>query len=216
MKTVLVTGGTTRLGKAISDALRSKGWQVFTSSHRADAGADFVADLSEPLGPARLYAAVSARLGGQPPVALVNNAALFDGPAEKLTALNLDAPKKLTTLMACREEGMGSVVNVLDCRVLGPAGDADPAREAYTETKRALLAFTRSAAALFSLTTRVNAIAPGPVMTPVGVHEAAGATPLGRPTPAAVAAAVAFLLEAEFTTGCVLPVDGGQSIVADA
>ena len=77
MKTVLVTGGVARLGLAISARLREEGWRVLTSSHRPDAGADLVADLSDPMGAARLYAAACAALGGNPPDALVNNAALF-------------------------------------------------------------------------------------------------------------------------------------------
>ena len=64
MKTVLVTGGTIRLGRAIAERLRADGWRVITSSHRADAGADIVADLSEPMGAAKLYAAALQMLGG--------------------------------------------------------------------------------------------------------------------------------------------------------
>lgn len=214
MRTVLVTGGTTRLGRAIADHLRADGWQVFTSSHRPEAGADFLADFTDPAGAVRLYAAVQRRLGGRPPAALVNNAALFAGPAAALEAVNVAAPTKLTTLMACREEGIGSVVNILDCRVLGAGTDAPD--ETYARTKRDLLAFTRSAAALFAMTLRVNAVAPGPVLAPVAVHERAGETPLGRPSPEEVAAAVSFLLGARATSGCVIPVDGGQSLAASA
>ena len=54
--TAVVTGGTTRIGLAVAGRLRAGGWQVLTSSHRTDAGADIVADLSEPAGAARLYA----------------------------------------------------------------------------------------------------------------------------------------------------------------
>lgn len=211
MKTVLVTGGTTRLGAAIAEKLRADGWRVLTSSHRADAGADFTADLSEPGGAVKLYAAVSAALDGQPPDALVNNAALFTGEDAALVTLNFEAPKKLTTLMACREDGTGSVVNILDCRVLREEGET-PTDDVYTRTKRDLLAWTRTAAPMFAMTLRLNAVAPGPVLAPVDVHEPAGDTPLGRPTPAAVADAVAFLLRADATSGCVIPVDGGQSL----
>ena len=63
-RTVLVTGGTTRIGKAIADALRAAGWRVITSSHRADSGADIVADLAEPLGAAKLYSACLSLLDG--------------------------------------------------------------------------------------------------------------------------------------------------------
>ena len=209
MKTVLVTGGVSRLGLAIAARLRADGWRVVASSHRPDSGADVVADLSDPLGAAKLYAAACAVLGGRAPDALVNNAALFVGDEPVLEAVNLEAPKKLTTLMACREEGRGSVVNILDCRVLGEAASVEGA---YSRTKRELLDYTRKAAAMFADTLRVNAVAPGPVMPPVGASEKADDTPLGRPTPEDVAEAVAFLLGAERTSGCVVPVDGGQSL----
>ena len=78
--------------------------------------------------------------------------------------------------------------------------------------KRALYGFTVKAAAMFADTLRVNAVAPGPVLAPEGVREKAGDTPLGRPTVEAVAEAVAFLLDAESTTGCTIPVDGGQHL----
>ena len=208
-RTVLVTGGTTRIGKAIADALRAAGWRVITSSHRADSGADIVADLASPLGAAKLYSACLRMLGGNPPDALVNNAALFVGDDTTLEAVNLDSPRKLTMLMAGRETGRGAVVNILDCRVLGEAASVEGA---YSRTKRELLDYTRKAAAMFADTLRVNAVAPGPVMPPVGASEKAGDTPLGRPTPEDVAEAVAFLLGAERTSGCVVPVDGGQSL----
>ena len=128
-RTVLVTGGTKRIGKAISDALRADGWRVITSSHRADAGADIVADLAEPLGAAKLYSACLSLLDGNPPDAIVNNAALFVGDAAALEAVNFEAPRKLTTLMAGRETGRGAVVNILDCRVLGGVEPRDADRK---------------------------------------------------------------------------------------
>ena len=208
MRSVLVTGGTTRIGLAIAERLRADGWRVIASSHRADSGADIVADLSEPLGAAKLYAACLRLLGGNPPDALVNNAALFAGDDAALEAVNLVAPQKLTMLMAGRETGRGAVVNILDCRVLGGAE-----REgAYFRTKRALLDYTMKSAAMFAETLCVNAVAPGPVLAPTDVHEKAGETPFGRPAPEDVASAVSFLLSARATGGCVVPVDGGQSL----
>ena len=140
-RTVLVTGGTTRIGKAIADALRTAGWRVITSSHRADSGADIVADLASPLGAAKLYSECLRMLGGNPPDALVNNAALFVGDDATLEAVNLDSPRKLTTLMAGRETGRGAVVNILDCRVLG---GGEP-RDAYERASRAMHTKGRSA-----------------------------------------------------------------------
>lgn len=208
MRSVLVTGGTTRLGLAIAERLRADGWRVIASSHRADSGADIVADLSEPLGAAKLYSACLRLLGGNPPDALVNNAALFAGDDAALEAVNLVAPQKLTMLMAGREMGRGAVVNILDCRVIGGA----EGEGAYFRTKRALLDYTMKSAAMFAETLCVNAVAPGPVLAPTEVHEKAGETPFGRPAPEDVASAVSFLLSARATGGCVVPVDGGQSL----
>ena len=221
MKSVLVTGGTVRLGKAIAARLRAEGWQVITSSHRADAGADIIADLAEPMGAAKLYAAALKLLGGNPPDALVNNAALFTGDAAALAAVNLEAPKKLTMLMAGRETGLGAVVNILDSVILGSLGSMGSvpkvpkdSKRPYLSAKRELAAFTRSAAATFAATLRVNAVAPGPVLAPTGVHVKAGETLLDhRPTSDDVAAAVSYLLSAESVTGAIIPVDAGQHLL---
>jgi len=212
MKSVLVTGGTVRIGAAISEHLASLGWRVVTTSHREGAGADIVADFADPSGAVKCYSAALAILGGVPPDAIVNNAALFTGDAAALEAVNLEAPKKLTMLFAGREApGRGAVVNILDSRVLCGRGDAD---NPYEATKRQLLEYTKKSAMMFAETIRVNAVAPGPVLAPTDVHEAAGETLLGRrPAAIDVAKAVAFLLEAESTTGCVISVDSGQSLL---
>ena len=214
-RTVLITGGTTRIGLAIAERLRSAGWRVLTSSHRPDSGADFVADLSEPMGAARLFVAVLNALGGEPPDALVNNAALFTGDDAAVEVVGLVAPQKLTVMMAGRETGRGAVVNILDAAVLttSSASVATSASPCYVAAKRALLDYTMKSAVMFSGTLRVNAVAPGPVFAPAGVHEKAGETLLGRPRPEDVAKAVEFLLDADSTTGAVVPVDAGQHLI---
>lgn len=208
--TVLVTGGVRRLGRSIADALRADGWNVLVSSHRDVDGADIRADLSLPEGPARLYAealAVAPDL-----CAIVNNAALFRGDDATMEALNLIAPRKLTKLLAGREgAGLCSVVNILDSKVLGPASDHDTP---YERTKRGLLADTRRFAAMFAQSLRVNAVAPGPILPPDGIHEPSGEMLLdARPTPQDVADAVSYLLSAKSVTGTVIPVDSGQHLV---
>ena len=214
MKSVLITGGTVRLGKAIAERLRADGWRVITSSHRADAGADIVANLAEPMGAAKLYAAALQMLGGTPPDALVNNAALFVGDEEAVRAVGLDAPKKLTMMMAGREAGVGAVVNLLDAAALDGSRGQSAASDGYRDAKRELRAFTLSSAMMFAATLRVNGVAPGPVLAPTEVHEKAGETLLDRrPTPEDVAAAVAYLLGAESVTGAIIPVDAGQHLI---
>ncbi len=224
--TVLVTGGARRLGKAIADALRARGWNVIAAS-RTSPDPAFAVDLAEPDGPTRLFAAACAAAPDL--CAVVNNAGLFSHDVElppdveaRLRAVNVDAPRALTDLLAAH--GGGAVVNILDCRVIGrdkrdppdsdkrdpPVGDTP-----YLRTKRELLDATRADALRLAGRVRVNAVAPGPVLPPETCHERAGATPLGRhPTPSEVADAVAYLLSAESTTGTVIPVDGGQSLLA--
>lgn len=214
MKSVVVTGGTVRIGKAIAERLRADGWCVITASHRADSGSDIVVDLSEPTGAARLYSAAMERLGGIPPDALVNNAALFVGDPDAMRILNFETPKKLTMLMAGREDGVGSVVNMLDTAALGGDWSQSNASDGYLELKRELLNYTIRSAVTFAATLRVNGVAPGPVLAPTDVHESAGEMLLDhRPTVADVAAAVSFLLSAPSTTGCIIPVDAGQHLL---
>lgn len=208
--TVLVTGGTRRIGKAIADTLRNAGWNVLTSSHSEGSGADFVQDLSDRSGAVKLY---SAALAAAPDdfCAIVNNAALFRGDPTVLEAVNLTAPRKLTMLLAGREGVKCSVVNILDSKLLGPSLPED---SVYAKTKRELHSDTRKYAALFAETLRVNAVAPGPVLPPDGVHEPAGETLLSRrPAPEDVASAVLYLLEARSVTGTVIPVDSGQHLL---
>ena len=213
--TVLVTGGARRLGKAIADALRARGWNVIAAS-RTSPDTTFAIDLAEPGGPARLFAA--ARAAAPDLCAVVNNAAVFSHDAElspdeevRLRAVNVDAPRALTDLLAAH--GGGVVVNIVDCRALGQVARGNTP---YLRTKRELLEATRADALRLAGRVRVNAVAPGPVLPPEACHERAGATPLGRhPTPQEVADAVVYLLSAESTTGAVIPVDGGQSLLAE-
>lgn len=208
MKSVLVTGGTVRLGLAIAEHLRDCGYKVITTSSRGESAADIVVDFRDPMGAAKCYAAALELLGGNPPDAVVNNAALFTGADSDIEAVNLTAPKKLTMLMSGRETaGRGCVVNILDATQGAGSGRSGK----YGECKRELRTYTRTAAVMFSETLRVNAVSPGPIaeLAPVGVHEKAEECPLGRPQSVDIAKAVAFLIENESVTGVDIPVDGG-------
>lgn len=206
MRSVLVTGGTIRIGKAIAECLRLRGWQVVTSSHRADSGADLIADLSDPDAVGLLFERARERAGGVLD-AVVNNAALFTGDGRTLFAVNLEAPRRLTCMLSNDAAFGASVVNLVDLKT-----DEDD----YGKSKRALIAWTRESALRFAPRLRVNAVAPGPVLAPVGVHVPAGAILAERrPGPDDVAGAVAYLLEARSVTGVVLPVDGGQHLLLD-
>ena len=94
----------------------------------------------------------------------------------------------------------------------------------YSATKGAIVAFTRSlAVALVQRGIRVNAVAPGPIWTPLipatfaeeHVSEFGGNTPMGRPgQPDEVAPAYVFLAsnDSSYMTGQTLHIDGGRYV----
>ena len=92
---------------------------------------------------------------------------------------------------------------------------------AYSATKGAVIALTKALAKeLGPSGIRVNCVAPGVILTdmcasvdPEVLSEMAEETPVGRNgTPEDVAKAFAYLADAEFVTGQVLPVNGGYVI----
>lgn len=213
-KTVLVTGGTVRLGKCIADCLRETGWRVLTTSHRPDAGADICVDFGEDGAAGNAADALNELLDGEPLDALVNNAAVYDADfgrsenADRCSRINNSAPFDLA-LAVMEKSVKGCVVNILDANVMGM--ETIGTDDIYASTKRHLQINTFSLAEKLAPNVRVNAVAPGCVFPPVGKHEKAAQrlssnAPQGRD----VARAVAFLLENESVNGVVLPVDGGQ------
>ncbi len=223
---VLVTGGARRIGLAICDELAARGWRVL--AHSRDPGNPLAADFARSdAGVERLFAAaihVSPDL-----CAVVNNAALFSIEAElpqheadALHAVNVAAPVRLTELLAehlARRKTCGCVVNMLDTRILKHLRGAEGrAISPYAASKLALARATLSMARRFAPAMRVNGVAPGPVLAPADKTntEKGGSMLLPRrPSPRDVASAVAFLLEAEATTGQILAVDSGQDLLAD-
>ena len=214
-KSALVTGGSRRLGAAICRELAARGAAVAVHYRRSEAEAiamnrvlkhgvfSLRGDLANPQEREWVFREAAEWLGRVD--ILVNNAALFarDGeidPAE-LRAVNVEAPLDLAARVAAQPGG-GCVIQVLDARIARP--EAGPFRS-YAAAQRELAESVARLAREWAPKTRVNGVAPGPVLAPEGVREAAGDLPLGRrPTPEDVARAVAFLAESESVTGQIL------------
>ena len=156
---------------------------------------------------------------------IVNSASQFDRmsfPTEDLstwhrvTSISVDGPfyvcNSLVPTMLAR--GAGVIVNIVDLSAWTPW----PQLMAHSVGKAALLALTRQLALELAPSIRANAVAPGPILPPPAYSEQQNAavadrTPLQRwGAPDDVAKAVKYLIEADYVTGEVIRVDGGEHI----
>ena len=228
----LVTGGASGIGAAIAARLAADGAAVVIGDID-DAAAKAQA---EQCGAAAVHLDVSDPESARAAVAdtgpfdiLVNNAGI-DHPGvfftdvtpeqwRRLLAVNLEGVFACTqaVLPTMQQAGWGRIVN-LSSEAGRVGGKADAV---YSATKGAIIAFTRSIAmenARYGIT--VNAVAPGPIETPLfrnlppkAIDMVVGSTLLHRlGQPEEVAAAVAFLAspEASYITAEVLGVSGGM------
>jgi 3-oxoacyl-[acyl-carrier protein] reductase len=171
-KLCLITGGTRGIGAASARLLAAEGARVLTV---ARSGADVELDVSEADAGERLLASCP-----QPPWALVNNAGTSRArPLEELTdadwneqwELHVMAPLRLVSALApaMAEAGGGRVVNVASSSGKRPSQTLDAA---YSVTKTAELALSRVLAERWGPEgVLVNAVAPGPVETPLWTSE---------------------------------------------
>jgi NAD(P)-dependent dehydrogenase (short-subunit alcohol dehydrogenase family) len=233
-RTVLVTGGSRRVGAAIVRALAGAGHRVVIHHHQPhDDDAAALADELDPAGtriatvagdlsdPAAIFRAAREAMHGTID-GLVNCASVFEfdrPPAfdpsllATLIATNLSAPVALACELA-KQEGLddGAVVNLLDQKV----ANLNPDFFSYTCTKIALEGATTMLAQALAPRVRVNAVSPGLTLPSGDQSEAefaaiAGENLLRRPVPIdEIARAVEYLLTAPATTGQNLFVDNGQ------
>lgn len=237
---VLVTGGARRVGAAIVRHLHAAGCTVAIHYHRsaadadavaatlnsvrADSAATFTGALEDDATPATLIDAVLARFGRLD--GLVNNASAFyptpigqTTPAhwDDLFAANARAPFFLAQAATpALRAAQGAIVNIVDVYGERPLAG----HTVYSMAKAALVMLTQSLAKDLSPDIRVNAVAPGAILWPASgkAEEAVDAllakTPMARKgEPLDVAEAVRWLLlDARYTTGQVIRVDGGRAL----
>lgn len=234
-RVALVTGGGRRLGQAIAIGLARAGCDVAVHYHGSADGAaatvraaraagrraePLAADLRDPAA-ARALPERTVSAFGRLDV-LINSAAVmarreFDAitAAEwnDTLALNLSAVWFTAQGAAphLRKTG-GKIVNIADIA----AFEVWPAYLPLNVTKAGVVMLTRGLARVLAPDVTVNAVAPGAVLPPEDWSPEARAhlaetTPLKRlGTPDDVLRAVRFLLENDYITGTVLPVDGGR------
>ena len=233
----LVTGAGRRVGRAIALALGARGMRVAVHYNRSAQGAEetaalvardggeartFAADLSEEGAPEALVRQVASDMGALD--VLVNSAAIMERtPVGTVTveqwdgmfAINLRAPFfAAQAAAAVMGERGGAIVNIADLA----AFETWPGYVPHSITKAGVVQMTRALARVLAPRIRVNAVAPGAVLLPHDWDQGAAdrlarTTPLRRlGTPEDVAAAVCYLVEADYVTGETLLVDGGRSV----
>jgi NAD(P)-dependent dehydrogenase (short-subunit alcohol dehydrogenase family) len=234
----LVTGSTRGIGRAVAAALADAGAVVAVNSRDAEAvrivagelgpgAVGIAADLATYEGCNRLLQRALGALGGLD--ILVNNAGMAM-PAESVDlapedwrrTLDLD----LSAVFFCSQaaarhmlaQGSGVIVNVASLQAFASVNR----RVAYATAKAGVVGMTRSLAAEWAPTLRVNGVAPGYVATSmveelvrtgrVNPETVASRTPLGRMArPDEIADAIVYLASdaSSYITGQTLLIDGG-------
>lgn len=238
MKGALVTGGATRIGRALALALATDGYFVFVHYNRSAAEARrTVADIAAKGGKARAVKAdlASARQAealvghckarGVRLTCLVNSASLFKldraptataADFDRHMAINLRAPMLLSQALARRlpEDETGLIVNLLDQKLF----NLNPDFLTYTLAKIGLGGLTTLLAQQFAPRIRVAGIAPGLTLrsgsqTDVRFVAEHAANPLGvGVTTHDLVRALRFIEQTPTFSGDTLIVDGGEHL----
>ena len=236
----LVTGGASGIGAAIAARLSAEGAEVWVGDlnvEGAEKVAGEIAGHAVELDVTDLEAARAAVAAVGEPEILINNAGTDDfgffvyvtqDQWQQVLDINLGGVMNCThaALAGMQERGYGRIVNISsEAGRVGSKGSA-----AYSAAKAGVIGFTKALAresARYGV--RCNAVAPGPIETPLlnaapqqlgelGVRLKQGminATAMGRSgEPDEVAAVIAFLAseDAAYVTGQTVGVSGGLSM----
>ncbi len=236
-RVALVTGAGKRLGRAIAVGLGEAGCDVAVHYHGSADGAEgtarsireagrqarvFKADLRDGAAARGLADQVADAFGHLDVV--INSAALMvQREFASLTAaewndalsLNLSAAFFVSQGAAPHlRKTRGKIVNLADLA----AFEVWPSYLPLNVSKAGVVMLTHGLARILAPEITVNAVAPGAVLPPddwpaEARERLAATTPLRRlGAPEDVVRAVVFLLESDYVTGVVLPVDGGRLV----
>jgi NAD(P)-dependent dehydrogenase (short-subunit alcohol dehydrogenase family) len=240
-RVAVVTGGAMGIGAEVCQRLAAAGMTVIVADRDEAAAQDTAAklramgaeadaqmiDVSDASTVARAFAAIEQRHGRCD--VLVNSAGIakvypfLDFPLDNFAATM--AVNVTGTFLCCQHAARlmarhkwGRIVNIASVAGMRAVGSG---RTAYGTSKGAVIALTRQMAVeLAEHGVTANAVAPGPVDTPMTrlLHteqfrrEYENAIPMNRyGTTGEIAAAVMYLVseDAGYVTGVTLPVDGG-------
>jgi NAD(P)-dependent dehydrogenase (short-subunit alcohol dehydrogenase family) len=236
----IVTGGSRGLGLAMSWGLARAGAHVVVASRNVETCREVVAELSAATGREHLAVGVhvghwdelqglvdtTVERFGELDV-LVNNAGmspLYDDVADitedlfdKVISVNLKGPFRLAVAAGKQmTERGGSIINITSMGAVRPRAHMLP----YAAAKAGLNALTIGLAHTFGPKVRCNAIMAGTFATDVAQHwdpaviqkrtEAFAARRVGQPDEVVGTALYLASDASSYTTGAVIPVDGGQ------
>jgi NAD(P)-dependent dehydrogenase (short-subunit alcohol dehydrogenase family) len=238
-RVVVVTGGTQGLGRAMVAAFARCGAEVIVVSRRRDACEEVAAEVHELGGRAVARPCHIGHWDELEPLVeriyeefgridvLVNNAGssplygrlsdVSEALWDKTLALNLKGPFRLSALVGERMAAGngGSIINVSSVGAVRPTRDIVP----YAAAKAGVNAMTVAFADALGPKVRVNAIMPGPFLTRISeawdrdvLDELTRNFPLRRAGNAEEIVGAALYLASDassYTTGIVMPVDGG-------
>lgn len=234
MKTAVVTGGASGIGRSIAERLRSDGFHVAALDLNPPADDDFAysADVTDPDALAAALGTIREKHG---PVTTLVNAAGLDG-FKRFQNITFDEWKRVidvnlhgvfhtiqAVLPDMMEAGWGRIVNISS----SSTHSGQPLMTHYVSSKSALNGLTKALALeLGPAGITVNAVPPGFIDTPMlrrseekgllggAVEDHIQSTPVRRiGTPDDIAAACSFLIseEAGYITGHILGVNGGRN-----
>ena len=233
MKTAVVTGGASGIGRAVAERLRSDGFQVAVIDlSPTDDKFGYVADVTDRAQVDTAVAAIREKFG---PILVLVNAAGVEG-FQKFSKMTFPEWSKVidvnlngvfhtiqSVLPDMVEAGWGRIVNISS----SSTHSGQPFMAHYVAAKSAVNGLTKSLALEYGPSgITVNAVPPGFVDTPMlrsaesrhllggTVEEHINRTPVRRVgRPEDIAAACAFFIsdEASYITGQILGVNGGRN-----
>ena len=215
-KRVLVTGGALRIGRAVCTAFAEAGAQVIIHCNKSLEQARELINTLPGSGHQVVQCDLSSPEGllaqcGQIDI-LINNASVYRiADDSQYMKINYAAPFSLMKQFAAQGLDEGCIINFLDANENGT--------DAYSQSKQCLYDLTMEAALKYAPKIRVNAIAPGPVLPPVGLkgpgmQQVLKNVPMGKQIPLQdITNACKFLVENDSLTGQIIYVDGGQHLV---